>query len=176
MSRSLPKPGLLLLCIVLIVAAFLRGNYLAGLFAGVLWAVFALLVSLAIFDVQSYSKGMAIWGRFVLVLVTIPIAYILVFRLEQDPVLTVLNNVSNEVSAIIASDSRFSDLGVSTVKTKTINVRINGSVEERIDLDEFRNRVKKEIQQPHIMVWNVTDRNTRAIYEGSDSEVFGKHD
>jgi len=183
MSHGGLKLSLFVVCSSLVAVAFARGNYLLGFNCGIGYAIVAGVMLRLICRRDSRPSRIAIWRRSVLAVLTIPLAYVLAFPASINPDIQYFiedqktdRSVRSELYAVLSSDASFAGLAVSTTRLKVVNVTITGSVNNKNDMQRLRYRIFDECDHLSkcVLHWHVTDRDTGAIVEGVDSELFGK--
>ena len=168
----------------LVLAAFARGNHVLGVGYGIGFAVVigGVLYVVARAALESERHRMALPLSVVVVLLVAPMALILSFPAWVSPDMRhfvekqrIDRSVRSELRAVFSSDSRFADLGVSTMQLKCVNVTIRGTVAKKGDLQLLRSRVFDQCDHLSLCIlhWDVRDRETGAMVEGLDSELFG---
>ncbi|MBN1909760.1 MAG: hypothetical protein JW818_08475 [Pirellulales bacterium] len=171
-SWTLRRIGVVLAFATIPMAAFLRGDFLLGPFAGVVYAITA-----------SYIQGVVLlrsqwprWLRGLVAVLAIPLAYVLWFPADVNPDVQHFvdkqaceREVHSRLHAIFKSDARFSRLSVSTKQTKCIVATIHGSIDNREDLFLLRSRVlDKSDPVPALIQCDVKLRHNGATIEGID--------
>lgn len=166
-----------------ILAAFVRGRYLLGTGAGLLYAFVAILVSFLFVRTLSQSPvpRPRLW---LLVMFAVPVSLAFAFPhyLKWDvqylvDIQTTDRNARRELAALFASDPAFSDLGASTTYRKVICVEISGELPARADLNRLHDRLAGECPTLNHcgLSWTVQIREARERVNGSDGEVFPDH-
>lgn len=79
-----------------------------------------------------------------------------------------------ELAAVFASDKVYSDLSVSSVHRRVVNITVRGSLGTRFELDRLRSRIAREC--PGLgkcsLQWDVTFQDSGQPVSGLDRDVF----
>ena len=121
------------------------------------------------------------WQRHAAVIFSLAVAGVLAFPAFVSPGLrysiddhALDRSVRNDLHAVFSNDPRFANLAVSTIRRKSFEVTISGSVNNASDLSLLRTHIQRECELvSHCWLkWDVFDRNAQVDYRGSDSELF----
>ncbi len=165
----------------MVVAAFLRGNYLFGPGCGVVYSV----ISLALLGFLSRSRvlsGRLSATRTVLVtLVAISVGYVMAFPASLNPDVQVFidkqatdRRTRAELAAVFASDPAYHELSVSSVQLKVVNITVSGPLGSRFDLERLRPRLAGECPAMGecLLHWDVVLLDTGERVSGLDRDLY----
>lgn len=179
--RRIARLAFATVSLVLIAAAFLRGDHLLGFVNGLLYAGVA--AGLLWFLAQSLilTEKPSLVRAAVIVALSIPLGFVLADPASINPdVQHFIDKQATdraaraELAAVFASDPAYRSLSISTTHLKVVNVTIRGSLDDRPDLDRLRERLASEcpVTRRCPLHWDVMLRGRGQRLQGLDRELF----
>jgi hypothetical protein len=156
-----------------IFAAFLRGNYLLGVGAGI--AYMFVVLGLILLVASARSRRMV---SVYLVLALIAISILANPAWFNHDLQHFINdqatdrNVRADLYRLFDSDPAFQQLSVSTLHLKVVNFTIHGTLPTKSDFDRLRKLLENENLVPGPLHWNIYICDTGDYIEGLDYELF----
>ncbi|QDU58586.1 hypothetical protein Pan181_48250 [Aeoliella mucimassa] len=150
MQFSMKKMLVVVFLCAYVLAAYSRGNYLHGSGGATLYVFVALLMTL-LFARAVWRKPVERVWLVLLTVFAIPVSLAFAYPALINPQCQYFidqqateHQARQELAALFADDPAFSNLGVSTVQVKGVNVMITGSVPTESDLERLMCRVQEE--------------------------------
>ena len=160
-----------------VVAAFLRGNYLLGLVCGAVYAVIAVAILWLLARSRIPAGGVSVMRAVFVVTFALPIGYALAFPASINP--DVQSFVDNhraraELADVLESAPVYRGLSVSPRPPKEVYITVHGSLGTRGEFEQLRSRLGEEC--PTLgecgLDWDVYLRDARETVSGLDDELF----
>ena len=164
--------------VAVMVAAFLRGNYLLGLVCGIVYAgvAFALLLLLA--RSRTPGGGVSVARVAFVAVLAVPVGYVMAFPSYPDVQIFIDKQATErkargELAAVFASDPAYRDLSVTSVQLKVVNISVRGVLGTRADLDRLRSRIAAECPAlgECLLHWEVALRDSGQRLSGLDRDL-----
>jgi hypothetical protein len=180
-SRSAARLLFAAVGVAVVMAAFLRGNYLLGLGCGIVYAAIALALLWLLARARTPAGDVSVARVVFVMLFALPVGYALAFPASLNPAVQVFidkqatdRRARAELAAVFASDAAYRDLSVSSVHLKVVNITVRGSMASRSDLQRLRSRIGGECPAlgECFLHWDVVLRDTGERVSGLDRDLF----
>ena len=184
-STSTARSFTALVGIALATGAFLRGNFLLGTVYGITSALIAAAIVWMFAESVSRDGGPSIPGMIAVGVFALSVGIVLAFPAAINSDVQHFidkqatdRTVRGELNQVFASDTAFSDLSISTIHVKVVNVTISGELPSRNDLLRLRQRIFRECPTLKFcpLHWDVRLRDTNDHVNGVDRELFSSSD
>jgi len=180
-TRPLALLGFATFGAALILTAFLRGNYLLGLGCGAAYVAITVGILWLLARTLLLTKKPSIARATLVAALSIPVGFAMAYPASINPDVQIGidrqatdREARKELAAVFGSDPAFTDLSISTMLLKVVNVTIHGSMNTRSGLDRLRDRIASECAAVHrcILHWDVALRDPAQRLDGLDSDLF----
>ncbi len=180
-SRPIMRLLFVAVAIVVVVGAYLRGEYLLGVGCGIAYAAITLALVWLVSQARTPAGRVSVIRVLFMMLFVLPVGYAMAFPASLNSDVQVFINkqaterrARAELAAVFASDPAYRDLSVSSVHLKVVNLTIRGSLGARADLERLRSRITAECPAlvECFLHWEVTLRDTGQRVDGLDRDVF----
>lgn len=168
----------------LVATAFLWGNYLLGFIYGVGYGILAAALLYILAQLLVFKKKPLLIPLVLVIVLSVMAGYLMVRPTAFSPDLQYLidiqasdRKVRRELTTVLASDPAFSDLSISTMQTKWVNVTIHGLLKDIATFHRLRGRIVSEcpeVDQWSILDWDVQLREERQRISGRDPGLIEK--
>lgn len=164
--------------------AFARGDYLLGWQTGLFYAIAIVEFFWLIVRRTETPTIASRVGKIVLCLLAIPMVYGMAFPASINSDVQVIidkqqldRDVRTDAKSIITRDQRFSDLSVSSVHLKVVNITISGNMQREADLHEFRTQLVQESEaiRKCNLHWDITIDDSGQAIQGLDRDLFERN-
>lgn len=168
-------------CVVLMAAAFLRGNYLLGPRFGVTFTLITLGLLWLLARSFKHPEKPAFYRAVVIAALFIPVGFTLTFPTALNSDLQYFIDgratelaVRKELAVVFDSDAAFGELTISTSHRKIFIATIQGSLNDQAEFDKLRNRITDECSEVKLemLSWNILLSEHGDRIEGYDARLF----
>jgi len=167
--KSKSQVVLIVAGVALVVAAILRGNYLFGLYYGIVCGFITAFLASGLASCFPCKDKASLSRLLFGVVLTASAGVIMAFPAAINPEIqyfidkqAIDRTVRAELHEVFVTDSAFEDLSISSVHLKKVNVTIHGKLPARGDLIRLHENISRlpSSKLPHILHWEIELRDS----------------